>query len=31
LIGVYLIVEAFLFRIVLHRARRTGTLLRLSE
>jgi len=31
LIGFYLILEAFLFKIVLRRARRTGTLLRLSE
>jgi ABC-2 type transport system permease protein len=31
LTAAYLLVEAFLFRRVLHRARRTGTLLRLSE
>jgi len=31
LLGFYAILEAILFKIVLHRARRTGTLLRLSE
>ena len=31
LAGLYLILEAFLFKVVLHRARRTGLLLKLSE
>jgi ABC-2 type transport system permease protein len=30
-IGVYLVLEAVLFKIVLHRARRTGILIKLSE
>jgi ABC-2 type transport system permease protein len=31
LIGLYLVLEAFLFKAVLHRARRTGVLIKLSE
>jgi ABC-2 type transport system permease protein len=31
LVGVYLVIEAYLFKLVLHRARKTGVLIKLSE